>query len=56
LQLKLTRLPVFCVSSRRGSVLDQVDESLLFETHLEGIAWFHELILFFDDVEGDEQF
>ena len=33
-----------------------VDESVLLETHLEGIEWFHELILFFDDIKTDEGF
>jgi hypothetical protein len=32
----------------------QVDERILLQTHLEGIAWFHEIILFFDAVEGDD--
>ena len=33
-----------------------VDESVLLDTHLEGIEWFHELILFFDDIKTDDAF
>ena len=33
-----------------------VDEWLKFETHLEGCVFFHELMLFFSEVEGDDGF
>ncbi|CED85327.1 carboxypeptidase s [Phaffia rhodozyma] len=33
-----------------------VDEKILFKTHLEGLAWYHELILLFDDIKTDEGF
>jgi hypothetical protein len=33
-----------------------VNEGILLKSHLEAIAWYHELVLFADEVEGDEEF
>ena len=52
-------LPIYRFVPRRvGTSFNAhtVDESVLLDTHLEGIEWFHELILFFDDIKTDEGF
>jgi acetylornithine deacetylase/succinyl-diaminopimelate desuccinylase-like protein len=46
------------VPRRAGTTYGQhtVNEGILLKSHLEAIAWYHELVLFADEVEGDEEF